>query len=125
MTLDRTIEYRYDNVVAGEKRMELQVVPPFAVTLSTDIAVIPRAAVTTNGERGPSAAGRRIDVTVIGQAKNGASATVSLQVPAGWQVQPVERTGEVHARGRVEHDAVRRHAAGTCRDRRLHRQGVG
>ena len=92
VTLDRTIEYRYDNVVAGEKRMELKVVPPFAVTLSTDIAIIPRAAVTTNGERGPSAAGRRIDVTVVGQAKNGASATVTLQVPSGWQVQPSSAT---------------------------------
>ena len=92
VTLDRTIEYRYDNIVAGEKRMELKVVPPFAVTLSTDIAVIPRGAVTTNGDRGPSAAGRRIDVTVIGQAKAGSSATVSLQVPSGWQVQPSSAT---------------------------------
>jgi LmbE family N-acetylglucosaminyl deacetylase len=92
VTLDRSVEYRYDNMVAGEKRMDLKVVPPFAVTLSTDIAIIPRGATTTNGERGAAAAGRRIDVSVIGHAKNGSSATVSLQVPSGWQVQPANAT---------------------------------
>ena len=88
VTLDRRIEYRYDNIVAGEKRMELKVVPPFAVTLSTDIAVIPRAVATSNGDNGSSSTGRRIDVTVLGHGKSGTSAKVSLQVPSGWQVQP-------------------------------------
>jgi LmbE family N-acetylglucosaminyl deacetylase len=107
--LERTVEFRYDSIVAGEKRMELKVVPPFAVTLSTDIAIIPRGAATTNGDRGTTAgpfdrlragpfdglrAGRRIDVSVIGHAKNGSSATVSLQVPSGWQVQPAKGTVE-------------------------------
>ena len=92
VTLDRTIEYRYDNIVAGEKRMELHVVPPFAVTLSTDIAVIPRTAATSNGDRAASSAGRRIDVTVLGHGKSGTSAKVSLQVPSGWQVQPASAT---------------------------------
>ncbi len=98
MTLDRTIEYRYDNVVAGEKRMELKVVPPFAVTLSTDIAVIPRAAVTTNGDRGPFRGRPRIDVTVIGQAKAGASATVACRCLPVGRPQPSSATVKFSAR---------------------------
>ena len=31
VTVERPVEYRYSDLVAGEKRMELQVVPPFAV----------------------------------------------------------------------------------------------
>ena len=41
VTIDRTIEFRYSDIVAGEKRMELQVVPAFAVKTSPDIAVVP------------------------------------------------------------------------------------
>jgi LmbE family N-acetylglucosaminyl deacetylase len=92
VTLERVVEYRYDNIVAGEKRMELNVVPSFAVSLSTDIAIIPLGAATTNGDRGAAAAGRRIDVSVMGHAKSGSAATVSLQVPSGWQVQPASAT---------------------------------
>jgi LmbE family N-acetylglucosaminyl deacetylase len=86
VTIDRPIEYRYDNVVAGEKRMEPAVVPPFAVSLSTDIVVIPRSAAGTDGAA--SAAGRRIDVSVIGQTKGGGTANVKLQVPSGWRAEP-------------------------------------
>src|SRR4029079_17964438 len=41
VTLDRTIEFRYSDIVAGEKRMELQVVPAFAVQTTPEIAVVP------------------------------------------------------------------------------------
>ena len=41
MTVERTVEFRYSDLVAGEKRMELQVVPPFDVTCRPDIAVVP------------------------------------------------------------------------------------
>ena len=43
VNVDRTIEYRYSDIVAGEKRMELQVVPPFAVQTTPEIAVVPTA----------------------------------------------------------------------------------
>jgi hypothetical protein len=87
VTIDRTIEYRYDDIVSGEKRMELKVVPPLAVTLSTGIAVIPRGGTGADGDRGGTS-GRRIDVTVIGHLQGGGSASVALQVPSGWRVEP-------------------------------------
>jgi len=42
VSIDRTIEFRYSDIVAGEKRMELQVVPPFAVQTTPSIAVFLR-----------------------------------------------------------------------------------
>jgi len=45
--VDREVEFRYSDIVAGEKRMELQVVPPFAVQTTPDIAVIPTGAAPT------------------------------------------------------------------------------
>jgi LmbE family N-acetylglucosaminyl deacetylase len=79
LTVDRPIEFRYDNVVAGEKRMELQVVPPFGVTLAPSIAVVPR---------GAAAVSRSVRATVINHAKGPATTTVALQAPAGWRVEP-------------------------------------
>ena len=74
----RPVEYRYDNLVAGEKRMELQVVPPFAVTVAPGIAVVPAG----------SGARRRIDVAVTNQVAASGTATVSLEVPGGWAAEP-------------------------------------
>lgn len=74
----RPIQYRYDNLVAGEKRMELQVVPPFAVTVTPEIAVVPAG----------SGARRRIDVAVTNQMATPGRAAVSLQVPDGWTTEP-------------------------------------
>ena len=42
LSIARPVEYRYDHIVAGEKRMELQVVPPFAMTMTPAIADRPR-----------------------------------------------------------------------------------
>src|SRR3954466_9821709 len=54
VSIDRTIEFRYSDIVAGEKRMELQVVPPFAVQTTPSIAVIPAAAEASSREAQPS-----------------------------------------------------------------------
>jgi LmbE family N-acetylglucosaminyl deacetylase len=53
--IDRNVEFRYSDLVAGEKRMELQVVPPFAVQTTPDIAVVPMATPTAP----PRASGAR------------------------------------------------------------------
>jgi LmbE family N-acetylglucosaminyl deacetylase len=78
LTVDRAIEFRYDNILAGEKRMELQVVPAFALTVTPGIAVVPAAA----------AASRRIEVTVINHQPGKAAAGVSLEIPPGWRTEP-------------------------------------
>ena len=77
-TFVRPVEYRYDSIQAGEKRMELQVVPPFAVTASPSIAVMP----SSGGAR------RLIDVRVINHTAGAARADVTLQVPEGWRAEP-------------------------------------
>src|SRR3954466_3822689 len=41
VVIDRDVQFRYSNVLAGEKRSQLQVVPPFNVRLDPDIAVFP------------------------------------------------------------------------------------
>lgn len=57
---------------------------------STDTSTTPPAANTppVASAFSPKGAGREIDVTIINQGKAGAQGTVTLQVPAGWQVSP-------------------------------------
>jgi hypothetical protein len=94
VTIDRAVEYRYSDLFAGEKRMEMQVVPLFDVHLTPEIAVIPAGAPTTatagrQAARGPAAARTRTIQVAISNNLNGATtAAVSLRVPSGWQVTP-------------------------------------
>ncbi len=89
--VDRNVEFRYGDLFAGEKRMELQVVPPFAVRMTPGIAVIPLAPAAVRTARG-SAAGparaRTIDLTVSNNLNVAVSTSASLEVPAGWNVSP-------------------------------------
>jgi len=78
VSVERTVEYRYSDVMAGEKRMDLKVVPPYNVRVSPDIAVIPVV----------SHAPRDVRVTVSNNQKGPSSGAVSLQAPAGWRVEP-------------------------------------
>jgi hypothetical protein len=89
--IDRDVEYRYSDLFAGEKRMELQVVPPFNVRMAPEIAVFPLATGTTAaGYAGARSAARTrtIDVTVGNNLTGAVNATASLKVPAGWTVTP-------------------------------------
>jgi LmbE family N-acetylglucosaminyl deacetylase len=81
VTVERTIEYRYSDIVAGEKRMELHVVPAFGLELSPSLVVVPRDDVR-RVER------RRVRVIVTNTAKAASSATVRLRAPAGFEVSP-------------------------------------
>ena len=74
------IQFRYEGAgLVGEKRMELKVVPAFAVSVSPRIAVVPAKGGTVP---------RELRVTVINGNKGPASATVRLKTPAGWRVTP-------------------------------------
>jgi hypothetical protein len=81
LELERVVQFRYDDIMAGEKRMELKVVPPLAVRLGPGIAVIPRADAAEG-------AARALEVTVANNQKGPAEASVSLALPAGWQATP-------------------------------------
>ncbi len=88
VSIERPIEFRYSDLVAGEKRMELKVVPSFAVRTAPDIAVIPAAMQTTPASAGSPSRTRTIKVTVTNQQKAPATGSVSLAVPAGWTAAP-------------------------------------
>jgi hypothetical protein len=80
------VQYRYEGPgLVGEKRMEVNVVPAFAVSVSPQIVVVPRrpGAAAAGGS-----AGRELRVTVINGAKGAATAVVRLKTPAGWRVSP-------------------------------------
>jgi LmbE family N-acetylglucosaminyl deacetylase len=81
VTVERPVEYRYSDIVAGEKRSQLNVAPAFNVTVDPEIAVFAL-----------SHAGRKtMTVTVSNNRKGTTSATVSLQAPAGWQIEPAQQ----------------------------------
>jgi LmbE family N-acetylglucosaminyl deacetylase len=82
----RTLQYRYDNVIAGEKRMELSVAPAFSVRLTPDIVVFP----VSRSTGAASARTRDVQVTIINQHKGEASGTAALTVPQGWTVSPAQ-----------------------------------
>jgi hypothetical protein len=78
----RPVEYRYSDIVAGEKRMEVHVVPAFGVDLTPAIVVVPRSDAGRRADR------RSIRVSVTNNMKGPAAGTVRLRAPAGWVVTP-------------------------------------
>jgi hypothetical protein len=79
VAIERPIEYRHGaDIFAGEKRMELQVVPRFAVEVTPQIAILPLGA----------AEPREVRVTGVHGGQEPASGTVALVLPAGWQSSP-------------------------------------
>jgi len=115
VTIERPVQFRYSNLVAGEKRTQLQVSPAFNVTVDPDIAVFPIAGGELPPEGGshgnlpakagshgnlPAKAGshenpvasafrrKTVQVTVGNNQKGAATASVALQAPAGWTVEP-------------------------------------
>jgi LmbE family N-acetylglucosaminyl deacetylase len=81
VTVERTVEFRYSDIVAGEKRSQLNVVPAFNVTVDPEIAVF----------AGSITAPKTVAVTVSNNRKGATSATVVLRVPAGWQIEPAQQ----------------------------------
>jgi len=108
--VERNVEFRYSDLFAGEKRMELQVVPPFNVRMTPAIAVVHVTADAGEGreeremeqqaeraERGVRPAPRRpvvrtlprtVTVKVTNNLTGAANATASVEAPAGWTVAP-------------------------------------
>ena len=83
---DLPIQFRYEGAgLVGEKRMELHVVPAFAVSVSPQIVVVPTKSAAL---RGSPSAGREVRVTVVNGLKGPSSATVRLKAPAGWRITP-------------------------------------
>jgi LmbE family N-acetylglucosaminyl deacetylase len=93
------VQYRYEgNIFSGEKRSELLVVPAYSVRTSPDIAIIPTSSI---GAPGPvtsvpraarSDSGRDVRVSVVNDAQGASTATVALELPAGWTATPPRQT---------------------------------
>ena len=91
--VERPVVHRHGNdIFAGEKRMELQVVPSFSVGLTPPIAIVPRGATVE----------RDLRVTVGYGGLEPVSGVVELVLPDGWEQTPdravVEFTREDEAR---------------------------
>lgn len=84
VTKDQPVEYRYvKDLYFGDKRMELNVVPAFSVSVTPSLAIVPLAI-------GAAAkpVEREVFVSVTNSTKGAAQATVALTVPSGWKVVP-------------------------------------
>jgi LmbE family N-acetylglucosaminyl deacetylase len=99
VSADLPVRFRYEgNIFSGEKRAELLVVPRYSVVLTPDIAIVPTAAASAAaatrptagaGAAGKAAATRELRVAVTNGTRGAAKATVSLEAPEGWTVEPI------------------------------------
>ena len=78
------VEFRYvKDIYLGDKRMELNVVPAFSVSVTPALVVIP-----ASGGAASPAVKREIHVSVTNGTKGAAEASVSLDLPPGWKATP-------------------------------------
>ena len=81
-TASLPVYHRYEgHWVGGEKQKVLNVVPAVAVALEPEIAVVPLSAAKPR---------REFRVTVLNNAKTASSASIRLETPGGWSVEPKE-----------------------------------
>ena len=86
VTREVPIRFRYEGPgLVGEKRMELDVVPAFAVEVSPKIVVVPLRSAGANGN---GARTREVRVTVVNGNKGESKASVRLKAPEGWTISP-------------------------------------
>ena len=79
VSMEIPVQHRYaPDSFSGEKRMELKVVPRFAVRLTPEIVIIPRAV----------RAEREVRVTVASGGQDAAEGHVTLELPSGWRATP-------------------------------------
>ena len=79
IAVDRPVRHRYvDDLFTGEKRMDVQVAPRFAVSLTPGVAILPAG----------SGAAREVRVTVTNTGPDAAEGSVFLDLPAGWSAAP-------------------------------------
>jgi LmbE family N-acetylglucosaminyl deacetylase len=84
VTKEIPVEFRYiKDIYLGDKRMELNVVPPFSVSVTPGLAVIP-----ASGEAKSAPGKREIHVSVTNGTKGAAETSVALDLPQGWKATP-------------------------------------
>jgi hypothetical protein len=89
--LEMPAYHRYEGRwVGGEKQKLLNVVPALSVELTPEILVIPTS---TAKQR------RELRAVVLNNGKGAAAATLRLQAPAGWAVEPAETPVQLRYEG--------------------------
>jgi LmbE family N-acetylglucosaminyl deacetylase len=90
VTLEQPAIFRYEGRwVGGEKQKVVNVVPALSLSLTPEIAVMPVGA----GAR------REFRVTVANEGKGAGEATVRLEAPPGWTVEPAEARAALRFEG--------------------------
>jgi LmbE family N-acetylglucosaminyl deacetylase len=89
-TLDQPAIWRYGRLLSGEKQKVVAVVSALSVRVSPDVAIVPA---------GRAGARTEIRVRVRNEGKNAEPATVRIEAPAGWQVEPAEAALAFRAEG--------------------------
>ncbi|MGH9410566.1 MAG: PIG-L family deacetylase [Vicinamibacterales bacterium] len=106
VTVDRDVAYRYSDIMAGEKRSQLNVSPAFNVRLDPGIVIVPIGDRSSGAPRQPMASvavqqtvpaasgvARKTLLVTVGNNENGAATvTVTLAAPSGWTVDPASQS---------------------------------
>ena len=89
VTMERPVQFRYvKDIYSGDKRMELNVVPDFSVSVSPALAVIPAPPPATAPAKPVE---REVHVSVTNSHKGAAQVSVTLELPAGWKASPASQ----------------------------------
>ena len=93
VTREVPVEFRYvKDIYLGDKRMELNVVPAFSVSVTPALAIFPASAGAAPRATASAVAAapvkREIHVSVTNDTKGAAEASVSLDLPVGWKATP-------------------------------------
>lgn len=88
VAVDRVVQYRYSDIMAGEKRSQLNVSPAFNVRLDPDILIVP---IASAGAAAPASKGKIVTATVGNNQKGAATVSVTLKAPDGWTVDPASQ----------------------------------
>jgi LmbE family N-acetylglucosaminyl deacetylase len=89
VTREVPVEFRYvKDIYLGDKRMDLNVVPAFSVSVTPALAVFPASTAEVSGGKPAAPVKREIHVSVTNGTKAAAEASVSLDLPAGWKATP-------------------------------------
>jgi LmbE family N-acetylglucosaminyl deacetylase len=89
-TVSRPVRYRFADRVRGELRRDLSVVPELAVSVDSDLLIVP----TTGAPRA-----QRIVVTATSFVKRPVTGTLHLRLPAGWTSTPASSPFSVASSG--------------------------
>ena len=92
VTLRKRVDFRFADRVRGEIRRNVNVVPALTIAVDSPLLIVP---ISARGQH-------RINVTTASHAAAPLTATVRLELPAGWRSTPAEAAVTLDGRGSSE-----------------------